>query len=345
MVTIKDEEIDLTQLQVEDIIDIKILQSFLDNFSLGMNCAAVSVDRVGKEITNPSHYRDYCQRFIHKSTLGDQRCAKCHNDMGQESVKLGRPYIGSCHAGLIDFAAPIIINGELLGTVLGGQVLDKMPEENSIRKTAQELSLPPDQLWSAAQNIDIVQKRNIEAAAEVLFVVVNALAQAGYSRLETETLSAKLAENFIQISNTVDILSESAQNITTSQHALSSEISEINKVTREISKILVDIAKVADQTKLIGINSSIEAARLGNDGRGFAVVAKRIQSLSESTKETASHINSLNTKIFGMLDTTIQNSNTTLAVTEDQSASMEELAATIQSSVVLAEKLSKLFAI
>ncbi|WP_162300604.1 PocR ligand-binding domain-containing protein [Anaerosacchariphilus polymeriproducens] len=343
MITLKNGEIDLTQLNVEDIIDVNVLQSFLDNFALGMNCAAVSVDRDGKEITKPSYYREFCQNYIHRSPVGDKGCAVCHNKMGEESAKIGRPFIGPCHAGLIDFAAPIIVKGELLGTVLGGQILDKNPNETNIRKVANELNLPGDELWSAAQKIDIVQKKNIEAAAEVLFIVVNALAQTGYNRVENELLSTSLAENFMQISTTVDILAESAQNITTSQHELSTEINEINNVTRQISQVLVDITKVADQTKLIGINASIEAARLGNDGRGFTVVANRIQNLSESTKKTAQLINSLNAQIFDKLDTTIKSSSSTLAITEDQSAAMEELSATVQNSVDLAEKLKKIF--
>ena len=40
-------EIDLSVLEVPDVIDIDTLKKFLDNFSLGMNCAAVSVDREG----------------------------------------------------------------------------------------------------------------------------------------------------------------------------------------------------------------------------------------------------------------------------------------------------------
>ena len=41
MVSVENGVIDLKLLEVEDIIDIKVLQSFLDNFAIGMNCAAV----------------------------------------------------------------------------------------------------------------------------------------------------------------------------------------------------------------------------------------------------------------------------------------------------------------
>lgn len=343
MVSVENGMIDLQNLEIEDIIDVKILQSFLDNFAIGMNCAAVSVNRKGEEITKPSHYRNFCSKFIHKSSLGDERCAICHNEMGVNSVKSGKPYVGDCHAGLIDFAAPIIIKGEHIGTVLGGQILDEAPNENKIKNVAKELNISEDSLWEAAQGIDIVEKKNIIAAAEVLYIVVNAFAQNGYNSLEIEIVSKDLTENFIQISETVEVLAQAAQNITESQHVLSQRISEINDVTKEISEVLTAIAKVADKTKLIGINASIEAARLGNDGRGFSVVAKEIQILSENSKNTALKINELNGQIGDRIKQTMNNAKDTMDTTEDQSAAMEELSATVQNTVELAERLRKLF--
>lgn len=342
MITISNDKIDLRSLEIEDIIDVPILQKFLDNFAIGMNCAAVSVNRSGQEITKPSHYRSFCNNYIHASSLGDSRCAKCHNQMGEESIKLGKPYIGKCHAGLIDFAAPIIIQGEHLGTVLGGQILDSNPNESEIRKVANELNISEHSLLEAAKHIDIVNETNIHAAAEVLFIVVNTLAQDGFNRLETELLSNNLANNFFEISKTIEMLAESAQNITASQHDLTSEITEIKVVTKEIEEVLDSITKVANKTKLIGLNASIEAARLGNDGRGFTIVAAEIQKLSESTKNTTLHINQLNSMINSKISSTVDNSNKTLEITEDQSAAMEELTATVQNSLELAERLKSL---
>ena len=50
-------------------------------------------------------------------------------------------------------------------------------------------------------------------------------------------------------------------------------------------------------TKILGINSSIEAAHAGEAGVGFAVVAREIKNLSDSSKEMANDISGLTTKI------------------------------------------------
>lgn len=343
MVEIINGMVSLDKLEVTDIININILQNFLDNFALGMNCAAVAVDRDGKEITSPSHYRDFCSNYVHMSSVGDARCAKCHNEMGMKAVKMGRPYVGTCHANLLDFACPIVVKGRHLGTVLGGQILDNPPKEEVMKKTARELNLNEEELWSASHRIDVVPMRNIQAAAEVLYIVVNALADNGYNRLEIETLTRELATNFMEISRTIETLTQSAQEISVSQNELSAKIAEVSEVTREVSDVLKSIAKIISQTKLLGLNASIEAARLGNDGKTFAVVAKEIHSLSESSNETVVKIDVLNGLIREKIDHTIQDADLSLQSSERQSAAMVSLEKMVQSSVVIAKNLEGLF--
>lgn len=345
MVEIQNGMIGLEKLEVTDIIDINVLQDFLDNFAIGINCAAVCVDREGKEITSPSHYREFCNNYIHMSSIGDARCATCHHDMGEKAVHMGKPYIGSCHANLIDFACPIVVKGQHIGTVLGGQILDTQPNEVAIKKTAKDLNINQDALWTAAHDIDVVPMKNIQAAADVLHIVVNALAENGYNRLEIEVLTKQLANNFMQISNTIGTLTASAQELSASQNELSARITEVSDVTREVSDVLKSIAKIISQTKLLGLNASIEAARLGNDGRTFAVVAKEIHTLAESSNETVVRIDVLNGLIREKIDSTIQDSDVSLKNTESQSEAMMDLQKMMNDSVVIAKNLEQLFSL
>lgn len=343
MVNLENGVIKLDQLEMSDIIDIKKLQAFLDNFALGMNCAAVSVDRDGNEVTKPSYYRPFCSNFIHRSTIGDARCAKCHNQFGEEAVKNGKPFVGTCHAGMIDFAAPVIVEGEHIGTILGGQILDKEPDDKMIRRVAGEINVNPDELSNASKQIDIVSRKNIEAAAEVLNTVVNQFAQSGYNKLQIEIVIKDLMENLNQISATIGDLAESAQTITENQKSLSEEILDIENAVREIEGIVTLISGTADKTNLIGLNASIEAARLGNDGMAFAIVAREIRNLAVNTKKTSSQITQLNEKISGKVNSTSSKSDESLEATQNQSAAMQQLSATVTTMLTYAERLNSLF--
>lgn len=342
MISVVDSKVDLKKLELGDIIDVNVLQKFLDNFAVGFNCAAVSVGRHGEEFTRPSHYRPFCSNYIHASKVGDERCAVCHNDFGRKAISIGRPYIGQCHAGLVDFSAPVIINGEHIGTVLGGQILEKPADEKTIRRVASEIGTSGDGLWEAAEQIDIVPMKTVEAAAEVMYIVVNALALSGYNRIETDLLSSDLANNFIQISSTIDELSEDSQTITVSQSNLVEEINQIRDNIKEITKVLESIKQIAYQTTILGVNASIEAAHIGTAGKGFAVVADEIRRLSDTTKATVESIDHIKQTIDSSINTTLKSANTTLGTTSNQSAAMEELSATVQSSVTLAEDLRSL---
>ena len=70
----------------------------------------------------------------------------------------------------------------------------------------------------------------------------------------------------------------------------SQRIFEFGERTKEIGNIVKVITEVAQQTHLLAINATIEAARAGDAGRGFAVVAEEIRQLAENTSRSAERI-------------------------------------------------------
>jgi len=92
-----------------------------------------------------------------------------------------------------------------------------------------------------------------------------------------------------------------ADQVKTTVAALSSIVAEVREDVGVITDVLGLIRNVADQTNLLGLNASIEAARAGQAGLGFRVVAHEIRKLSEKVKAS---IADLNVKLSG-LDTVI----------------------------------------
>jgi methyl-accepting chemotaxis protein len=77
-----------------------------------------------------------------------------------------------------------------------------------------------------------------------------------------------------------------------SEH-LNQSVGELTNVIQKINQAVKGINKISDQTKLLSLNASIEAAKAGDAGKGFSVVAAEIRSLSETTKELTLSIDDL----------------------------------------------------
>lgn len=70
------------------------------------------------------------------------------------------------------------------------------------------------------------------------------------------------------------------------------QVSTLTESCEKATELIEQVAEVADQTQLLALNASIEAARAGGQGRGFAVVASEVQSLATKTSRSSSDIRS-----------------------------------------------------
>jgi len=190
--------IDINALKIKDVIDINMLQNFQDNFAESMNIASITVDINGIPVTKPSSYTDFCMNLMHATLIGENRCAESHRKGGEEAAKTGKPYIYKCHAGLIDFAAPILVNGKQIGTILGGQILTLSPIELEFKKTAKEIGVNEEECLKAVKKVNIIAEKNVKAAAEVLFIIANALSKIGYEELKLKKISQNLESEVIK---------------------------------------------------------------------------------------------------------------------------------------------------
>ena len=97
-------------------------------------------------------------------------------------------------------------------------------------------------------------------------------------------------------------------------------IESFRETTSKMNSITELINNVANQTSLLALNASIEAARAGDAGRGFAVVATEISNLASQTTVATDDINKLIAEITSQLGTVVETIEHLLKTGEDESA-------------------------
>ncbi|GEB32234.1 MULTISPECIES: methyl-accepting chemotaxis protein [Brevibacillus] len=118
---------------------------------------------------------------------------------------------------------------------------------------------------------------------------------------------------------------------------LVASMSNVKQKASQIEKITKLIDEIAQQTNLLSINASIEAARVGKNGSGFAVVASEIRKLSDDSKKQATGINKIIFDINEAIGITYSEFETINEIVHDQNevvANVTASFATIGHSVI-----------
>ena len=74
---------------------------------------------------------------------------------------------------------------------------------------------------------------------------------------------------------------------------IAESIVKLSEQTQSIGQIISAVNDLADQSNLLSVNASIEAAKAGEHGKGFAVVAQEVKSLAEQSKDATDQVTSI----------------------------------------------------
>lgn len=165
---------DETNLHLTDLISVDLLQQIQDAFSEMTGMASQTADSDGIAITKGSCFEDFCIK-CRSTEIGRHRCEQCDIDGAIISRKYNRAYTYDCHAGLVDFAAPIMGNGKVIGSFIGGQVFVRPPDFQKIRQTAEEIGLDPDECVELMKKIPVVSRERVDKATHFLYTIASVL--------------------------------------------------------------------------------------------------------------------------------------------------------------------------
>lgn len=144
---------------------------------------------------------------------------------------------------------------------------------------------------------------------------------------KVETLNQKSEEMELAKSDAEYIITQLSESSERTQEAVSKIEHQVTLTNESVTKIqdaVTLISSIAEETNLLSLNASIEAARAGDAGKGFAVVATQIQKLAEESNSSAASIAEIIDILAKESQDTVKAMNSMLQIIDEQQKKLQE---------------------
>ena len=131
--------------------------------------------------------------------------------------------------------------------------------------------------------------------------------------------------------------------ISAQMESIGSNVVKLSEQSQAIGEIIVSVSDIAEQSNLLAVNASIEAAKAGEFGKGFGVVAQEIKLLAEQSKQATGNIRMILTDIQRGISATVistEHGNKTVSAGIKLTTDAKEAISTLSQSIADAQRAS-----
>jgi methyl-accepting chemotaxis protein len=214
-----------------------------------------------------------------------------------------------------DTTMAIVLWGGLLGTLAVAAIgwLISSSLSRQIGSAVGMVQSSSTELQAAANQQATGAKEQAAAMTEISTTITELLAT---SRQIAES-AQRVAQNAEQTASaartghgTVDTTHESITGIRRQVDQIVSHMLELGKKSQEVGAVLDIVSELAEQTNILAINATIEAAGAGEAGKRFAVVADEIRKLADRVGGSTKEVRTLIDDVRSAVNTTVMATET-----------------------------------
>lgn len=201
---------------------------------------------------------------------------------------------------------------------------------NDVTQTSEMLVSTSDEMCNVVADIESGAVSQAEEAEKCLEQMAGLSDKINTLSNNTSVIEQISHDTKSYVSRGIDIMTKLNQRSKDTQEITAAVIDGINKLNDEsksIESIVEVISSISDQTSLLSLNASIEAARAGDSGKGFAVVADEIRKLADESMQAVSGISDIITRINTQTELTVETARQAGEIVDSQ---QEALATTIE---------------
>ncbi len=178
---------------------------------------------------------------------------------------------------------------------------------STLQSTSEELGAAAERLGDATQAQSELLERQASGVAETTSTT-RELEQTAALAAGRAAAALEVARRAAEMSDggrgSAERSAEELKRIQESIQAIVGQSGQLLERARQVDDIVATVRDLADQSHVLSLNASIEAARAGDAGRGFAVVAQEVRALAEKSGKGAGRIAGMVQEIMSAVNAT-----------------------------------------